>query len=244
MAAKKVIELGLFKSKSQDQFLSMTCHELKTPLTGLKLQHEILLRMTQKEGVVTWEDLRPCIERSSKLLDRVIRLVNDILDTERASSGRVVMECEKVRLSELIFESVDRLQEQFSDESYPRIFVHENLEGHWDRLRLEQVLSNILMNSIKYGNNTPIDISVRRVGEAAQISVQDYGPGIAANMLEKVFNCFERGNYASKSLGLGLGLFISKSIIEAHGGKIWAEAELGKGATFHILIPLQLSSEC
>lgn len=120
----------------------------------------------------------------------------------------------------------------------PSISVEEKIYSSCDRFRLEQVMGNLLTNAIRYGRGKPIEIRIVKEVDKVLISVKDYGYGIASEDLKRIFDRFERAINYSEVSGMGLGLFISKEIIEAHGGKIWVESELEKGSTFYISIPL------
>jgi hypothetical protein len=116
-------------------------------------------------------------------------------------------------------------------------FIDESLEGHWDRMRMEQVMVNLISNAVKYAPGSPVVVFAKRDGDRALITVQDFGPGIPADLLGKIFERFERLGQTRNVGGLGLGLYITRQIVTAHGGTIELRpSEIG--STFAIVLPL------
>ncbi len=154
-------------------------------------------------------------------------------------SGQLNLEREHYNICDMVREVIERMKHQFtgSGSLVPQFTHCENAEGDWDRLRMEQVLTNLLTNAIRYGNKNSIHVSVVSDNDTVQIIVQDHGIGISEVAKEIIFDCFERDVNAKEVSGLGLGLFIAKQIVTAHGGKIRVESELGKGSTFVIELP-------
>lgn len=225
----------------RDEFLSIASHELKTPLTGLLLQTQMLQRFTRRMG-----DKGAMSERISAMADtmerqvkRLSRLTYDLLDISRIASGRLELTPEAMDLRELVEEVTGR----FGDEAAIRgcdIFLHNKspIIGHWDRLRLDQVVTNLLSNAIKYGEGRPIDVSTVRDRDRARLVVQDHGVGIAPADRERIFERFERIRPAGDPGGLGLGLYITRQIVDLHGGAIHVESVPGHGSAFTIDLPL------
>lgn len=225
----------------RDQFLSIASHELKTPLTTLKLQNELRKHEIAKVGI---ENLAPAkIEKmilsNEKQLERLIRLVDDMLDVSRLTLGKFQLEKEQIDLSLLVEDVLERYRPQFETH---QIKLTVNIEPYLmiegDKFRLEQVVANLLMNSIKYGNNQPVHVQVEQVDNRQVVKVIDQGIGIHEKNFKKVFDQFERAVSPNVASGLGLGLFICRQIIEAHKGEIWVESELGKGSTFVFSLPV------
>jgi PAS domain S-box-containing protein len=239
---KKTFEEKLIHAvHARDEFLSVASHELKTPLTSLSLQAEIYRRDTirNKIHLYTPEKLEKMVSLILKQVTRLTRLVDDMLDASRTLTGRLAINLEEFDLCDLIEEVLDRMSTHFTSVSLPKPAFQrcENSSGHWDRFRLEQVLTNLLTNAVRYGKGSEIFIAAESVENSIKIAIKDSGMGIAPEAKEKIFDRFERSISANEVSGLGLGLFISKQIVTDHGGKIWVESELGEGSTFYVQLP-------
>jgi PAS domain S-box-containing protein len=227
--------------KSRDDFLSIASHELKTPLTTLKLQAQLRLRKYSKNDTSAFamDKIKRMVEGDVRQIDRLARLIDDMLDISRISSGKFTIHKEPMELCAVIKEMFDRFKNQFDmAKCDAHIELCEELQGNWDRIRIEQVFLNLLTNAIKYGDGKPIHITLTREGKWAQIRVRDEGIGIGKTDLARIFGRFERAISASEVSGLGLGLFIVKQIVEMHEGKIEVESQIGKGSTFTVRLPL------
>nr|UXE44637.1 adaptive-response sensory-kinase SasA [uncultured bacterium] len=220
----------------RDEFMSIASHELRTPLSSLKLQLEMLLRTDQEAAAITVS--RPKLDLAWRQVGRLERLVTELLEVSRITTGRMGLECQRFDLSSLVDEVVARLTLNASTAGCT-VNLHSQgvIDGCWDRFRLDQVVTNLLTNAFKFGAGRPIDVSLRMDGDRAYLSVHDRGIGIAAGDAERIFQRFERAVPARSYGGLGLGLFIVRQIIEAHGGTIHVESRLGEGSTFTIELP-------
>jgi PAS domain S-box-containing protein len=231
----------------RDEFVSIASHELKTPLTSIQLHALLLQRECGKADVSDCSQKRigKFIEMTLTQVDRISRLVDDMLDVARIRTGNLTLSKDVFNLCDALKETVYRHAPDFKAAGIevPTIDFSGPSRGSWDRLRIEQVATNLLNNAIKYGEGKPIAIHLTCDDKRAHFSVQDHGPGIPKESLDKIFDRFERGHYSKKIEGLGLGLFISRQIVESHGGKIWVESELGRGSTFHVELPLNLAFE-
>lgn len=242
--ALKKTELALKSAvRSRDEFLSIASHELKTPITSLKLQAQLALRRFQKAKPFTPEQISELMDMIERQANRLNRLVDDMLDIAHIRSGRLQIQRSRVRLDEFLAEAMLRFGPIFKQaETSISLSVEQSFEGDWDRVRLEQVLNNLLTNGLRYGNKKPISITLRRSPlqpSFARLEVRDEGRGISADALDRIFNRFERDVDRNEVSGLGLGLFITRQIVEAHGGKVWAESEgLQKGSTFIVELPI------
>ena len=225
---------------SRDQFLSMASHELKTPLTSLKLQAEITLRHLNSSKTIPQERQFIVAHQTNQLVGRLTRLIDDMLDVSRIRTGKLNIDKSRHELGDIVREAVFRMYSLFEAGGLlmPKVEIEDKIYGSWDRFRLEQVIGNLLTNAIRYGRGRPIEIKVINKSDKAIISVKDEGYGIAVDDLRRIFDRFERAIHYTEVSGMGLGLFISKEIIEAHGGEIWVESELNKGSTFFVSIPL------
>ncbi len=239
---KRLTEKLALALDARDEFLSIASHELKTPLSTLKLQAQQARREFQQSAlnVGDKERILKLIEQTDRQADRLTRLVDDMMDVSRIRSGKLSIIPQKCSLSEVLGEIVERMEAALTRR--PALFevsCEKEIQGYWDRVRLEQVLTNLLSNALRYGNKKPVQVKLSRDKDLAQIAVRDNGAGILKEDLERIFARYERGVSVGDIAGLGLGLFISKQIIEVHGGRIWAEsAGLGKGSTFYVEIPL------
>jgi PAS domain S-box-containing protein len=230
--------------KARDEFLSIASHELKTPLTSLTLQTQSLKRVIAKADPTAYSPVRinRLLDQTEKQTQRLARLVDDMLDIGRIRTGKFTIEKTEVNFCELVQDIVERMRPQLEEASGSKLQIDicEPVTGLWDRFRIEQVFINLLTNAIRYGNHKPIRIRVTKIANQVQLSVEDQGIGVAKENQERIFNRFERAVSASDISGLGLGLFISKRIVDAHEGRIWVESTLGEGATFFVELPLRI----
>ncbi|WP_283150103.1 hybrid sensor histidine kinase/response regulator [Silvimonas soli] len=227
----------------RDDFMAMTSHELKTPLAALKLQNQLRQRHLDQDNTdaFTPDKLRKMLATDARLVDSVIRLIDDMLDVTRIRFGKLSYSPSHFDLGELVHEVVDRFSEQLtlSNSGY-QVDVAQGVAGVWDRYRLDQVISNLITNAIRYGNGKPVSIRLHADRQRAFISVRDHGIGIAPADQARIFQVFERAADTHAMGGLGLGLFIVAQIIEAHGGHIQLESAPGEGSTFNVELPLTL----
>ncbi|WP_373371909.1 PAS domain-containing sensor histidine kinase [Archangium lansingense] len=220
----------------RDDFLSIASHELKTPLTPLKLHLQVLKRHQASEQPIPGQHT----EKALAQVARLSGLINDLLDTSRIQAGRLELRQEPVSLRELTHEVLTDLR---TDSPHHTLVYEEPskpLVIQGDRSRLAQVLVNLLENALKYSpTGGTIRVHVEREGEQAHVSVADSGIGIPPDQKALLFERFFRARNAPISGfgGLGLGLYICRDIVERHGGRIWVESEVGKGSTFHFTLP-------
>jgi PAS domain S-box-containing protein len=225
----------------RDDFLSIASHELKTPLTPLSLKLQGLERMAGLEhGALLPPRLARDVDSMRRQVRRLAELINDLLDVARISGGRMKLELEPVDLVELVREVASRFEleaERFDG----RLEVHVDgqIVGHWDRLRLEQVVTNLLSNALKYGAGKPVSVRVEAQGDHVRLTVKDEGIGIDTAHLARIFGKFERAVSERHYGGLGLGLYITHHIVEALGGRIVVESQPRQGAAFTVMLPLR-----
>lgn len=230
--ARKAIE-------ARDEFLSIAAHELRTPLTAMMLHIQALGRGFKRGAphAVTKETALSKIEAAERQLQRLAQLVDALLDVSRIASHRLKLERERVDLSRAALEAAARFAEAAARDG-GRIDVQvEAAVGLWDRARVEQIMASLLANAVKYGAGKPIFVRVRRHGAWAELTVRDEGIGIAAENLERVFDRFERAVPPASYGGLGLGLYISKQLVEAHGGTITVRSVPGAGTELVVRLP-------
>jgi len=222
----------------RDQFLSVAAHELRTPITALSLQLEGLERLLLKEAGGDERALKKA-RSAIRQVDRLGMLVEGLLNVSRIVSGQFELQLEQFDLVEVVRETLDRMGDLAARSGCElRLSPDSSAVGTWDRSRLEQVVTNLVTNAIKYGAGRPIDVAVEQVEGAVELRVQDRGIGIPAADQQRIFERFERAAPASHYGGLGLGLYISREIALAHGGSIQVTSEPGQGATFRVRLPL------
>lgn len=231
----------------RDEFLSIASHELKTPITSLKLQLQMAKRRISSPDLVA-ADSGPMLEKmvavSMRQADRLTNLIEDLLNVSRIQAGKLSLDLENVNLNHLIHEVVDRLQEQLEEaRSTVELQLAPELTGKWDPSRLDQVLVNLISNAIKYAPGKPIRIETSHKNERALIRVQDSGPGIPPEKHALIFERFERAIDSRHVSGLGLGLYIAKEIVESLEGTLHVESKVGQGACFVIELPLRRDEE-
>lgn len=227
----------------REEFLSIASHELKTPLTTIQLQTQLELRSLAKDRneTISKSIYQTTLKNIERQIQQLVRLVEDMLDVSRIRSGRLILDTKPFGMCDLLQTVVQKMASQFENSGMPAptIEVCAQAWGKWDPIRIEQVIVNLLTNAIRYGSKKPVTIKLEATNTKVKLSVKDGGIGIAKDSLQSVFDRFERATKTSATKGLGLGLYISKKIIQAHGGRIWAESELGNGSTFIIELPRQ-----
>jgi PAS domain S-box-containing protein len=225
----------------RDEFLSIASHELKTPLTSLQLQVSSIQRSV-KQGrpeQVTLKKLVSKVDSIDGQVERLNKLINDLLDVSRATTGRLQLHLEDVDLAEVVGEVTTRFKD---DLAAAQCALSLNLErgivGHWDRLRIDQIVANFIANAMKYGTGKSIEITTIARDVGAVITVRDYGIGIATKDHARIFERFGRAVPTERYGGFGLGLWIVRIFVEAMGGKVKVESEPGTGSTFIVELPL------
>jgi PAS domain S-box-containing protein len=227
----------------RDQFISIASHELRTPLTPLKLTHEILIRMIKSQGSIALSDSRvlKMLETSNTQVHRITKLIEDMLDVSRMKIGHFEMNLESFDLCEVL-EQIVALYTLDSSQGTPiKVLMRRPVMVTADRLRIEQVITNLLKNAMVYGEQRPIKVMVSDRGGKALLVVKDNGIGIPQGKITQIFERFERAVSAKSYGGLGLGLFIVKQIVKAHGGDVTARSKLGRGARFTVVLPKKFS---
>lgn len=228
--------------QSRDDFLAMASHELRTPLTPLKMYLDWFKREARKiqpDLLPKAKNLLKALDFTDREINRLIQLTDDLLDVTRISAGRLILTREPMNLVELVSQASEEKIEELSKKQCSLIFNKDGpINGVWDYNRIEQVFACLLSNAMKYGAGKPIQVTLDHDGEKAFLKVTDHGPGILKEDRDKIFQRFERAVSIKNYDGLGLGLYISKEIIEAHGGAITLESEIGKGSTFTVSLPL------
>lgn len=238
--ARKAQEEALDAIQARDLFLSVASHELRTPLTTLQLQLQSLKRFVDKTGDLPSE-IETRLVSALRQTRRLGDLINELLDVSRITHGRLLPERVETDLAAIVREVLERYRvsiEQAGSELIVR-GLDESIVGFWDPLRLDQIVDNLLSNAIKYGEGRPIILEIARVDGKARLVVTDHGIGISPQDQERIFERFERAVSTRYYGGFGLGLWITRQVVEAHGGAIHVESELGRGSTFTVELPLR-----
>ena len=228
--------------KVRDEFLSIASHEMKTPLTSLKLQSQLFLRNIDKNSAepVASDKVHRFASQTNVMIGNLNRLIDDMLDVSRLRSGNLSLVLAPCDFSELVKNCLERESLSFIQAArpLPKLELPTSMPITADCLRLEQVLVNLLSNALRYGGPEQVSIKLVKVDGLARLTVEDHGEGIPGEKLILIFERYERARELDGSKGLGLGLFISQQIIMAHKGRIWAESQVGQGTKFIVEIPV------
>ena len=223
----------------RDEFLATAGHELRTPLSAMLMQVQGLARSARAMDPRVKERL----EKAAMAGVRLEKLISQILDVSRINAGRLALDRERMDLDAVVREVMDRFADLAAESQCPIVLRLEPVEGVWDRVRLEQVITNLIGNALKYGKGKPVELETARNGSSAIIRVIDNGIGIEAEDQKKIFERFERARGTREYGGFGLGLWISRSIVEAMGGQISVQSAPRKGSTFTVTLPLHQAKE-
>jgi signal transduction histidine kinase len=224
----------------RDEFLSIASHELRTPLAALSLQVAGLERALSKRNAVSEESRRE-LHRAGRAVahvERLARIVDNLFDVSQISAGQLQLARERVDLCEVVRTVESGLSEQATragcsvSSSLPAAVT-----GYWDRFRIEQVITNLLTNAFKYGAGKPVEVSVEATDTVARLRVRDHGTGIAPEVVEQIFERFERFASGHHQKSLGVGLYIARQIIDAHAGVVRVEETSASGSTFLVELP-------
>lgn len=229
----------------KDEFVSTVSHELRTPLTSIRAFSEILLTNPEMEGDQRDEFLSIIVKES----ERLTRLINQVLDMAKIDAGHIEWQSEQLDIRALVQNAVNTTRQLFEERNVELEVAlgHKPIELAGDTDRLTQVIINLLSNAAKFCADDGGEVAIRMhtANERIRIEVQDNGQGIPLDQCEQVFERFHQvsNQQAGKPKGTGLGLPISRRIVEHHGGKIWAESEPDQGATFIVELPQRNASE-
>jgi PAS domain S-box-containing protein len=220
--------------QARDHFLKIAGHELKTPLTSMQLQLQARQRELRKNysEAFTPERVDQALNKHLEYVARLTRLVDSLLTVSQIAEEGLKLSYEHFDLYKLVSDVVSR---------FPGVEFEgpQGVYGSWDWLRIDQVLMNLMNNAEMYGNKKPIQVVLKPLDGKVQIIVRDQGVGIPKSDQERIFNRFERAISENEVCGLGMGLFIAKNIVELHGGEIFVKSEVGQGAEFTVVLPLE-----
>ncbi|HEX2570656.1 MAG TPA: ATP-binding protein [Polyangia bacterium] len=219
--------------ETRDDFLSIAAHELRTPLATLRLQLDSLRRLSEK-GALDPARVKARLDGADRQLERLDALIQHLLDVSQIAAGQVRLERARCDLTELARGVIERFQEQAAP---IQLVASGDLVGSWDPFRLDQVVTNLLSNALKYGEGKPVVVALEDRGKSVRCAVHDQGIGISPEAQARIFERFERAVSSSHFAGFGLGLWIARRIVEQHGGNITVASVPGAGATFAFELP-------
>ncbi|MFJ3115544.1 ATP-binding protein [Pseudomonas protegens] len=227
--------------RMRDDFMSIVAHEVRTPLNGLILETQLRKMHLARENAAAFslDKMHAMVDRDERQIKSLIRLIEDMLDISRIRTGKLSIRPSRFDLAQLVRGLVENFAPQVeAAQSSLSLQAEQPLEGNWDEFRIEQVVSNLLTNALRYGAKSPIEVRVYAQDGEARVEVRDHGIGISEGNQKRIFQQFERVSANHVAAGLGLGLFISEQIVTAHGGAISVESRIGEGALFRVSLPL------
>jgi PAS domain S-box-containing protein len=238
---EKQYQQALDDVQARDEFLSIASHELRTPLTSLSLQVEIMERQLLG-GTAAGNGLNAeFTDILRRQVRRLVRLIEELLDVSRVSGGQFRIDPQPLNLAATAREVIERYAQNAVEAGCAvRLTAPDAIQGCWDPTRMEQVFTNLLTNALKFGTGKPVDVALTVVDDNACFTVRDHGVGIPPEAQARVFERFGRAKEAASFAGLGLGLYITKQIVEAHGGTISVSSEAEQGAAFTVVLPRQV----
>lgn len=220
----------------RDGFISMASHELRTPLTSMKLQLDVAM-LKMKDGETKRDEIQQSLIAAYRQIGNMSRLIDEMLDVSRIQSGKFIIDRIPCELNQIVLDTLARTYPRELGSSTILLRNHQGpLSGSWDPFKIEQVILNLVNNSLKYGEGSELLVETGRDDEFAFVRVSDHGPGILPEDQARIFERFERGS--SVAGGLGLGLFICKEIAESHGGRIILSSIPGETTSFTVYLPV------
>lgn len=223
----------------REEFLSLATHELMTPVTSLALNTELMKREIALQPGVP-DKVAAALGVFDRQLGRLTLLFDSLLQATELEAGPPELTLEDVDLTQLVHRVVGHLSVQLPEaERTVSVDAPHALVGRWDRARLERVALHLVKNALTFGEGKPITIELRATPGGARLVVRDQGLGIAREDQARIFERFQRAVPVSNFGGLGLGLYIAREIVRAHGGSIDVESQPGRGAAFTVDLPLR-----
>ena len=227
--------------RMRDDFMSIVAHEVRTPLNGLILETQLRKMHLARDNsaAFTLDKMHAMVDRDERQIKSLIRLIEDMLDVSRIRTGKLSIRPTLFDLSTLVRGLLQNFAQQIeAAEASVSLEAEQAVIGNWDEFRIEQVISNLLTNALRYGSKSPISVKVYSESGQARVEVRDCGIGISEENQQRIFQQFERVTAKHAVAGLGLGLFISEQIVAAHGGTITVQSRIGEGALFRVCLPL------
>jgi PAS domain S-box-containing protein len=248
---KRQLSLAREEIRHRDEVLAIASHELRSPVGAMQLQATLVQRAARAALVelrtigdrmrLATDELNAMAERTAateRQAQRLARLVDQLLDSAHVKKGALPLRIEETDLAAVARDAVEILRTEVERSgSALTLRTQPEVRGEWDPVRIEQVIGNLLLNAAKFGLGKPISVTVEGDAERARVIVADHGTGIAPADHERIFEQFERAVAAGGALGLGLGLYISRQIVLAHGGALRLRSSVGQGSTFTVDLP-------
>lgn len=231
--------------EAKDEFVAMVAHELRNPINGLMAAYELIRRFNEKD-----EKQKPVIQSMFYALDSLRLLIEDLNHISQIEAGNINLDFEPVDMHEILDRVISSLEHKSEQKNHLlELEITEELNAVWaDKFRLTQILTNLLSNAVKYTpENGRITIKASNFGQDSNflhMTLKDNGVGMDQDALDQVFDKYYRVAHTSKKIeGIGLGMFITKALVEAHGGKIWIESQPGEGTAVHFTVPFKSQDE-
>ncbi|HET8728167.1 MAG TPA: HAMP domain-containing sensor histidine kinase [Alphaproteobacteria bacterium] len=226
--------------RARDAFLAVAAHELRNPMHALLLQIGNSLNAARKLGD---DDLIQRLERVKFVIDRYVKRATTLLDVSRINAGGFNLQLEDMDFVDVVREvaSSYEIEATFTGATL-NVTVPDRLDGRWDELAVEQIVANLISNAIKYGAEGSVDVTLAREGESARLTVRDHGIGISAEDQSRIFEPFEQVVTREMRGGFGIGLWLVRWLVEAHGGTISVKSAPHEGAIFTVRLPLDSTS--
>jgi signal transduction histidine kinase len=221
--------------RERDEALAIAAHELRNPIGAQRLALDMLQRLAETPG--NGPTRTKLVARAKRSSDRMARIIEELWDLTMLRRGRLELMMEEFDLASSVTNLVDEFRPELEQTGTELRLETEPVVGRWDRLRIEQVVTNLVANAARHGEGSPITVSVAADAARARVVVEDRGPGISPEDQDRLFGQFERAASTHGKSGLGLGLYISRRIVEAHGGRILLQSAPGAGATFTVDLP-------
>lgn len=230
--------------RARDEFLSVASHELRTPVAALQLQLQTLVETLALQARSVGPRVVEKVERAAGTTGRLASLVEGVLDVSRIALGKLELLREDLDLTALTRDVVLRHEDLALRSGCVLRLASDagEIKGRWDRVRVEQIVTNLLSNALKFGAGKPIDVTLERLGQHVRLSVRDQGEGLDPVHAERIMRRFERAVSHRHYGGLGLGLYIAGQIAEAHGGRIEVKSRPKEGALFTVVLPCDVSA--
>lgn len=227
--------------RARDEFLAIAAHELRSPMHALLLQIASALALARRTGD---DELLQRLERVKLVLERYVKRATLLLEVSRINADRMDLRFEEIDIAEVLRETVDTYA---VEADFHRVTIEiaapQVLRGRWDRLAIEQVIANLISNAIKYGDGKPVRVTLAAEPRGIRLEVEDHGIGISPENQARIFGRFEQVVTAHTRTGFGVGLWLVRSLVDAHHGAIDVRSSPGHGTTFTIRLPLDAGSK-